>query len=137
LSLETSSRVAAPAAVFRASTLLAWRVLLALLLALVLLLALTPAPPQSMDLGWDKLNHLMAFTVLALCASMAEPASWRRRVGWLLGLLAYGAAIELLQLLTPGRQGDWADLLADALGIVSGAVLGAALLHGVARRQAR
>ena len=120
----------------RPATQLAWRVALGMLLVAILLLALLPAPPQRMDTGWDKLNHLLAFGVLALCVCMSEPASWRRRWPWLIGLLGYGAAIEALQLFTPHRQGEWGDLLADALGIVLGTLVGMALLRWAARRPA-
>ena len=42
-----------------------WRVIFVLLFIVVSYLALTPAPPQSIDLGWDKLNHMTAFATLA------------------------------------------------------------------------
>jgi VanZ family protein len=45
------------------------------------------------------------------------------RLAVLLALLAFGGAIELLQLLVPQRSAEWADLLADGLGIVVGALL--------------
>lgn len=41
----------------------------------------------------------------------------------LLGLLAYGALIEILQSFTPNRTADWFDLFADSLGILAGWVL--------------
>jgi VanZ family protein len=41
----------------------------------------------------------------------------------LLALLAFGAAIELLQLQLPNRSGEWTDLGADAIGIGLGALL--------------
>jgi VanZ family protein len=39
-----------------------------------------------------------------------------------LGLLAYGAAIELAQSATGWRFGDWLDLLADLIGIILGSL---------------
>lgn len=112
---------------------LAWRLMLGVLWVSILLLALLPVPPQRMDTGWDKLNHLLAFGALALCVCMSEPASWRRRWPWLIGLLGYGAAIEVLQQFIPNRQGEWGDLLADALGIALGTLVGMALLRRLAR----
>jgi len=41
----------------------------------------------------------------------------------MLGLLAYGAVIEVLQSLTPTRSAEWLDLLADAVGILLARVL--------------
>jgi len=101
-----------------------WQLLLALLLAVVLWLALTPAPPPQASLGWDKLNHLSGFITLTLVASFGFAGHWRR-IG--LALLAYGALIEVLQSFTPSRSAEWADLLADALGITAGLLLAAAL----------
>ena len=83
----------------------------------VLVLALIPAPPRLFTTGWDKSNHLLAFSVMAWLGLQAFP----RRVGWLLAsLLAYGALIEILQSFTPTRSAEWLDLLADALGIALG-----------------
>jgi VanZ family protein len=38
----------------------------------------------------------------------------------LAALLAYGGLIEILQSLTPYRSAEWADLLADGLGLAIG-----------------
>jgi VanZ family protein len=100
-----------------------WRWALLLLAGLVTVLALVPAPPRQMDLGWDKLNHVVAFAALALCAVFG----WRGSPGAaqlavLLALLAFGGAIELLQLQVPNRSGEWTDLGADAIGIGLGAL---------------
>jgi len=100
-----------------------WRWALLLLAGLVAVLALTPTPPRQMDLGWDKLNHAMAFAALAVCAVFGWPNSRAARLAVLLALLVYGGAIELLQRLVPNRSGEWADLGADAIGIGIGAWL--------------
>jgi VanZ family protein len=121
----------------RAAHARAWRAALVVLLMATLVLALVPAPPARIDTGWDKLNHALAFATLAFCLCMSLPSPPRGRAWGLLGLLAYGGAIELLQRLTPNRKGEWGDLLADALGIALGAALGLALLRLRARRQAR
>ena len=101
-----------------------WRTLLLLLAAVVAGLALTPTPPEHIGLDWDKLNHTAAFAALAVCAVLgwrhAHPA---RRLLVLLALLAFGGAIELLQRHVPGRSAEWADLLADAIGIAAGGLL--------------
>ena len=112
----------------------AWRATLVALLIATLVLALVPAPPSGLDTGWDKFNHVLAFATLAFCQCMSLPSSPSGRAWGLLGLLAYGGAIELLQRLTPTRQGEWSDLLADAVGILLGAVLGLSLLRLRSRR---
>jgi VanZ family protein len=100
----------------------AWQVLLVVLLGVVTWLALTPLPPQTLSLGWDKLNHLAAFGALAWAAVRGLEAGWWRTAG---GLLAYGALIECLQALTPTREAEWADLLSDGLGIGIGLIVAA------------
>jgi VanZ family protein len=100
-----------------------WRWALLMLAALVAVLALLPAPPRQMDLGWDKLNHLAAFGALGLCAVFGWRNSRAARLGVLVVLLAFGGTIELLQLQVPNRSGEWADLGADAIGIGLGALL--------------
>ena len=100
-----------------------WRWLLWLLAAVVAVLALTPAPPQQLSLGWDKLNHLAAFAALAVCAVFGYRGSVALRLCVLSALLAYGGAIELLQQLVPNRSAEWHDLLADGIGIGVGALL--------------
>jgi VanZ family protein len=100
-----------------------WRWALLLLAVLVTVLAVVPAPPRQMDLGWDKLNHVAAFAALAVCAVFGWQSSRAARLSVLLSLLALGAAIELLQLQVPNRSGEWTDLGADAIGIGLGALL--------------
>lgn len=97
-----------------------WRALLALLLAVITWLALSTAPPQTADTGWDKANHALAFTALAFSAVWAL---WQRPRQWpvlFIVLLAYGGAIEIAQSFVPSREAEWADLLADGVGIVLG-----------------
>jgi VanZ family protein len=100
-----------------------------LLAAATAALALMPVPPQTAGLGWDKANHLLAFGALAACAVFGFRG--RRDALWavMAALLAFGGAIELLQQLVPNREAEWADLLADALGIALGAGLATAWLR--------
>jgi VanZ family protein len=106
-----------------------WRALLALLLLAVAWLAFSPAPPPQADTGWDKANHALAFAMLAAVAELALwPQPARRRVT-AIGLLAYGALIEVVQSQLPARSGEWSDLAADAVGIAIGLLLAATLLR--------
>ena len=86
----------------------------------VLVLSLMPVVPHMPSTGWDKSNHMLAFAVLAVLGLWGYPG---RMVVLLLGLLAYGGLIEVLQSFTPDRFAEWADLLADALGLIVGAGL--------------
>lgn len=96
---------------------LIWRLALAIALGVVTALSLLPLGPDAPTTGWDKTNHLLAFAVLAILAGLAWPA----RIGAAMtALLAYGGLIELLQSFTGYRSAEWADWLADALGLLLG-----------------
>jgi len=97
-----------------------WRALLALMLAVITWLALSPAPPRTVDTGWDKANHALAFASLAFSAVWAL---WQRPRQWIwlvLALLAYGVFIEIAQSFLPPREADWHDVVADGIGIAIG-----------------
>jgi VanZ family protein len=82
-------------------------------------MSLTPVqhlPQQVFDI-WDKAQHAMGFATLALAGRLAYPKALR---GVVLGLLIYGALIELAQSATGWRYGDVQDWLADAIGVVVG-----------------
>jgi len=98
----------------------AWRYTGLLLFCVISYLALTPTPPKGLDTGWDKANHLLAFASLAFCGFWSLQTFKQRLLGLPLSLLAYGAAIELIQFFVPGRSCEWADLAADSIGIALG-----------------
>jgi VanZ family protein len=112
-----------------------WRVLLAVLATIVALLALMPAPPPQADLGWDKLNHAAAFAAMGWCAVFGWRDARAVLPAVLLALLAFGGAIELLQLLVPTRSAEWADWLADGVGIAAGTLLALASLRAMRSAQ--
>lgn len=109
----------------------AWRVILVLLVVCIAVLALMPSPPSDAGTGWDKLNHLLAFGSLAFASTLGTSQSRAQRVWMLLALLGFGALIELLQMHVPGRSAEWADLLADAIGIACGATAASCLQGAV------
>ncbi len=104
----------------------AWRGLLLVLVVVVSGFALTPDPPASASLGWDKLNHTASFAALAFAAWLGFPGNRAKAALVLAGLLAFGASIEIAQSFIPSRSAEWGDLLADAIGIACGALLAAA-----------
>ena len=93
------------------------RGLLLLAVALILWLALTPNPPSNQFLGFDKLNHGLAFFTLAALMEYAFPhlASWAAK---LLPLSVFGLAIEMLQFWIGYRYFEWMDLVADGVGLL-------------------
>jgi VanZ family protein len=101
----------------QASPLLAWRLAFGMCVLVVLVLALMPKDMAMPSTGWDKSNHLLAFSVMALLGLRAYPG---RTMAVLAGLLAYGVLIEVLQSFTPNRSADWQDIVADAVGLVLG-----------------
>ncbi len=108
-----------------------WRAVLLVLCLAVGYLALSPSPPQSASLGWDKLNHAAAFAAMAFAGVFAF-----RQLRWhflyvALGLLCYGGAIEIAQWFVPGRSSEWRDLLGDAVGIAVGMQLASVMLSVV------
>ena len=86
---------------------------------LVVVLVFSLMPPQIIEppMGWDKLNHAVTFAVLAMLGCSAYP---ERKVQVLLGLLAYGGLIELLQSLTDYRSAETLDVVADGVGLLVG-----------------
>lgn len=94
-----------------------------LVLAVVIaVLTLTPMPAGG-PAGSDKIYHILAFACLAFPLPLVRP---RWTVWVVLGVIAYGGIIEMIQPFF-GRQAEWADLVADAIGAVVGAVTGTAL----------
>ncbi len=86
-------------------------------LGVVLLMTLAPVAylkPVSAFTFWDKAEHGLAFAVLAWLALLVWPKRPLRL--WLI-LLAFGGAIELLQAASGWRSGEWADWLADGIGL--------------------
>ncbi len=86
-------------------------------------LALSPSPPPSVDTGWDKLNHVLAFATLTfIVQGMTRRPGVPRMATVSVGVL-YGVAIEIAQAWVPGRSSDWQDLLANGVGIAAGCAL--------------
>ncbi len=85
--------------------------------ALALARALWPDPYTEPVIGpWDKVVHATAFYVLAVLAMAAYPRISLPRI--VLGLAAFGGAIEILQAIPAlHRDAAWDDWAADWLGI--------------------
>ena len=104
----------------------AWRAASIALLVSVLAATLMPAiwfdSSRVQVASWlahaDKWTHLLAFVVLTVWFA----GLYRRRSYWrpALGLLAFGALIELCQGAVGYRSAEWLDLAADGAGILAG-----------------
>ena len=98
------------------------------LFMLALFLLPVPAGPLEETTHIDKVVHFSVFLVFAVLFHLDRVS------GALLALLAsfaFAAAIEVLQLLLPYREGDWSDLAAGA----AGGSIGAALVLWSARQR--
>jgi VanZ family protein len=91
-----------------------------------------PFPP-----GTDKVLHAVVYAALGALIARAwwrrarQPITRLRLVLWAaLMATGYGLSDEIHQLFVPGRHFDLADLAADALGAVLGAILVAKKLGG-------
>ncbi len=80
-------------------------------------LAFSASPPDTLSTGWDKLNHVLAFAVLAF---------WLWRTSWVRNtlaqsgvLIAYGLFVEGVQGVLGYREMAWNDVVADACGLAA------------------
>lgn len=79
-----------------------------------LVMALLPQPPQLPGDLTDKMQHAVAFAVLAGLATASFPSTPAFTI--LIGLSAFGAMIEALQAIPAlGRDGDPLDWVADTI----------------------
>lgn len=86
----------------------------ALLMLVTYLMLVELAPKTGGWPYWDKVQHMAVFALLTTLAALA----YSQKTRWImLGLLSYGALIELLQgALTETRMASTGDWLADAVG---------------------
>ncbi len=115
------------------SIVLSLRTALAIAVVAILHLATTQRSyPGVEDLN-DKVSHVLAFAGLALLSDFSFPA---RRFGTkVIGLLAFGLLIEVVQYFLPYRESSVFDWLADAIGIAAYAVCIPLLRHVPVLRQ--
>ena len=93
-----------------------WKVVGWLGVAAALLLSLTP-PVLSESGHSDKIVHLSGYAMLMFWWAQVVPRPrWRLAVA----VVLFGAAIELLQGLTPDRDPDVFDALANTGGVIVG-----------------
>ena len=94
-----------------------WRAGFYSCLVAVFVLALGSSNVQVISTGWDKANHVLAFSVLAFLLIHAHHLGRSKAFAL---LIVIGAVIEVLQSFTPNRYAEWYDLIADGLGAVLG-----------------
>jgi len=96
-----------------------WYLLGGLMLLMVGAVSLMPVPDVGVN---DKFSHLVTYFFLGGWFSLL--ATNRVSLGWtIIGLIAYGILIELLQGMTAYRYAEWGDVLANASGTMAGILL--------------
>ena len=98
-----------------------------------------PRPPG--PLGWDKLQHLLAYGAFGFAVGLwMSPAFWKNRVA--LALLVttiigsiYGAIDEVHQYFVPGRHSNVWDWVANTLGSLLGALAIMVVMRKTRRRK--
>ncbi len=90
-------------------------------LAAVIALSLLPRETLLETGTWDKLNHALAYGVLAVSGGIGFKG-WRSLLMVGLGLVVLGAGLELVQSVTPNRDGNIFDAVANFVGIAIGSV---------------
>ncbi len=80
------------------------------------IVAISPMPPSPPGAPSDKVQHIMAFSVLTtLCLIAYSKLKWQRI--WL-GLGFFGVLIECVQVVPAlGRYPEWSDIAADIVAI--------------------
>ena len=85
--------------------------------AFAFVMATLPQPPTLPGQPSDKVQHAIAFSVLAGLAFTAWP--WKRWLLIVVGLSAFGALIEIVQIIPAlHRDSDWIDWLADSAAVL-------------------
>lgn len=82
-------------------------------------------------LQYDKLMHYGAYAGLAFLSLLAFER--RRGIAVALSMILLGGVIEFLQHFSPGRTPEFADAIANALGVFSGIALGLLVTSAFAR----
>ena len=99
-----------------------WLILGWMLVGAVIFISLMPEPPDVGVRGGDKAGHFLAYGLLMLWFVQVYPMKrwWRLAVGF----MVMGVSLELLQGLLGHRSLEYADMLANSVGVVLGWLLG-------------
>jgi VanZ family protein len=107
-----------------------WFALAYMMLLVFGILSLIPGP----DIGdSDKIAHFVSYAALSAWFSLIVE---QRKSLWriLIGLISYGLLLELLQSFTSYRFGDFADVVANSLGVITGLVFYFSPLRSILRK---
>lgn len=96
-------------------------------------MAVLPRPPQLPGAPSDKVQHILAFSVLSALALAAYPRTQPLRTG--LWLALFGGVIELVQMIPAlHRDGSWLDWAVDCAAVAVILLAGVPLRRHLTRR---
>lgn len=100
-----------------------WQASTLVVLLAITALSLSPLPelPLPDVASSDKLHHLVAYALLALPVATARPGRWLWIMAFFIG---WSGMIEIVQPFV-NRYGEWADMAANASGLLLGTLAGA------------
>ena len=96
-----------------------WLIIGYVLVALVMYLSITSAPPlPDVDVPYfDKLGHFLAYFVLMGWFAQIYHVK-KMRIIFALAFIFMGLAMEFIQSFDPARMAEFADMVANTLGVV-------------------
>ena len=99
-----------------------FKVLFVLGVILIAIGSVMPGKQLPGNLPWDKALHFVGYFGLGFLARMGSD----KRPAWLLiiACITFSLLIEVAQVYIPNRGFEWQDLVANALGVVSGVLVG-------------
>jgi VanZ family protein len=106
-----------------------WLALGWMMIGAVIYLSLTPHPLEIDVVQGDKMGHALAY--LGMMIWFAQLYHRRLHVWWAVGFIALGAVLEYLQGWSGYRDFEYLDMVADAVGVVLGWLLGGTALMDV------
>lgn len=101
-----------------------WILFTILILLAITFLSLWPLSKLPSVPGSDKTHHIIAYAFLAFPVALKRPKKW---ISIIFFFIFYSGLIELVQPYV-NRYGEWLDLLANTIGLLSGLLL-AIFLH--------
>jgi len=85
--------------------------------------------PRFILLSWDKLLHLVEYSILGyLAVNSFRAISKNQVIVIIISCLGFACFDELWQSLIPGRFSSGLDIIADGIGIIMGSIFGLRLI---------
>lgn len=97
-----------------------WLWLTCLILLIITIGSLYPMEQLPSLPGNDKTRHLIGYCALMLPVAIRQPKHW---LGYAILFIIWSGVIELIQPYV-NRYGEWADMLANSVGVLIAIILG-------------